>query len=109
MKKDIKDYLHLYLGAGCIMKAGKGVTEDYYSTVEWADIGYPHNVKALVLRPLSDMRNDERVERGKHLLQFERWTLDGEYHRWMLSRGFDLFGLIEAGLAIDKTTLKQKV
>lgn len=141
--KDIKDYLHLYLGAGCIMKAGKGVSEDYYSVVEWSDIGYPHNVTALILRPLSDMTEEEASD----LIKFESaphrhasidvfditdnhiWYVDGEmWHgdgvsemydkyikfnelspdqfKYLLSKGFDLFGLIEAGLAINATTFK---
>lgn len=31
-----------------------------------------------------------------------------KYTVWLLKHGFDLFGLIEAGLAIDKTTLTNK-
>lgn len=30
----------------------------------------------------------------------------GETFRWMLSKGFDLFGLIDSGLALDATKLE---
>jgi hypothetical protein len=43
-----------------------------------------------------------------YLKDMEKWEIDGEYHKWMLSKGFDMFGLIEAGLAIDKTKLPVK-
>jgi hypothetical protein len=33
----------------------------------------------------------------------------GEFFKQLLSKHFDLFGLIEAGLAIDSTTLKESV
>jgi hypothetical protein len=34
---------------------------------------------------------------------------NSDQFRWILSKGFDLFGLIEAGLAIDKTKLPTPV
>ncbi len=104
----------------------------------------------LILRPLSDMSQDEMKE--AYFLVFnkkfignnithrdigkkeERWVLwsgverlfiyrDGDvgadsdlqhYHvhaptvvKWQLSKNFDVFGLIKAGLAVDKTTLQR--
>lgn len=38
---------------------------------------------------------------GTEYLYFNK--LDAEQHRYLLSKHFDLFGLIDAGLAIDKT------
>lgn len=127
MKKDIKDYLHLYLGCECMTEDGRrgrfsgfDVVEKNYSivmiTVRFSDDPLDHDWTVLndneecdriklILRPLSDMTEDEKTEEYKIGLD----PGIEEQFRWLLSKGFDLFGLIEAGLAIDKTTLKQTV
>ncbi len=101
------DYLHLYIGCdykltcwgpyGAIIKLGAG------------DIGASFRDGKLVLRHLSDMIEEESgqywaiiAETNSFHHQIER---DSERTRYLLSRGFDLFGLIESGLAIDKATL----
>lgn len=38
---------------------------------------------------------------GTEYMYFNK--LDSEQHKWLLSKHFDVFGLIKAGLAIDKT------
>jgi hypothetical protein len=75
-----------------------------------------------ILRPLSDMTNTEAIEMwdiiNPHRLHFDvsvkvnyykRKTscFSAEEVRILLSKHFDLFGLIEAGLAIDSTTIKK--
>lgn len=134
MKKDIKDYLHLYLG--CEVKPGDRITEaqkvllrgvytfdaDYkvnicrcqMSTFPGENVLWlEHDDFKLILRPLSDMTEEEETQM---IATQDDVKLDGypeillkadsgETVRFMLSKGFDLFGLIEAGLAIDKTKI----
>jgi hypothetical protein len=150
---DIKDYLHLYFGCECEL------TRDEYT--------FPHGVPLSpyelsqylkgtisvkpMLRPLSDMTEEERKEifalvfkrefpKSGSILFFPEITTyaqaryvlwsgidrlgieahgrvwaDCDLHhykhnqheitRWLLARHFDLFGLIDAGLAIDKTKI----
>lgn len=142
--KDIKDYLHFYIGCKAeFLGYKKTWTGDItiFTIMAMADgeLGY---VKP-ILRPLSDITESEAkeliirdnrqylvdwIEKGQYeeypdrqdystylsrlhdndecycsqLLQaignFEVWT-------YLLSKGFDLFGLIESGLAIDKTKM----
>lgn len=65
----------------------------------------------LILRPLSDMTEEER-----HVLSMQG-MLPGEWRedienalrtKYLLSKGFDLFNLIPEGLAIDRTTLNNQ-
>jgi hypothetical protein len=72
-----------------------------------------------ILRPLSDITEEEKIECV--LLFDDQFILgqDGKYawratffpsmFKYLLSKYFDLFGLIEAGLAIDYKTLKEKI
>lgn len=69
----------------------------------------------LILRSLSDMTKKEQEEYdGIDNFQIEfcsdeqalRMECEAEKTQFLLSKRFDLFGLIEAGLAIDSTTLK---
>lgn len=121
--KDLKDYLHLYLG--CQIRHYKnediasgvlvGVTQSEVEPDKWIaiiDVGGDVFMELYVeetvlrLRPLSSITDEERVQRGREVTRYGGAFIEAEYHRWMLSKGFDLFGLIEAGLAIDATTLK---
>ena len=64
----------------------------------------------LGLRPLSDMTDEEKVEM-KSLMGRQTDSVHPVYilvhspysFQYLLKQGFDLFGLIEAGLAVDKT------
>lgn len=150
--KDIKDYLHLYLGRelfGTYLDASgsrgilTGVTnggheceiqfflEDGINVEEEPEWNEAHEVK-LILRPLSDMTEEEGIEcattffhdcEGKDVkvednygtkkiiwrtasIHFPDVYYTPDITRYLLSKGFDLFGLIDAGLAIDKTKLK---
>jgi len=124
IEKNIKDYLHLYLGCE-LFEVGGGIGKLYNmgtfagSIVQvftdcssnepyWTNV---RNVKP-ILRPLSDMTDEEKN-------YFELWSFEimkedlNQVQRnalkikWYLYNHFDLFGLIEAGLAIDKTTIKK--
>ena len=64
----------------------------------------------LALRPLSDMTEEEKAEmmNQKHKYdtgnKFSHQITDAAYRiEWAIKKGFDVFGLIEAGLAVDKT------
>lgn len=141
MKKEFKDYVPFYLGCECItldgimVLNGINTTDVRYSVwfyCKWNDkkncylpkqngeiLGkqslagkaYKYSDIKLVLRPLSDMTDEEKNEfevfsfevMKEDLNQVERNALKT---KWYLEKHFDLFGLIEAGLAIDKTTLK---
>lgn len=141
MKKELKDYLHLYLG--CEVR-----TIDYYGK-EWKQqlltpqlyselfhtghFSYQVEFIKPILRPLSDMTEEEKVkvylweyannesgelvkndsDRDFFVVKNEHGMrcyvnlhhFSAETTRKLLKAGFDLFGLIESGLAIDKTTL----
>jgi hypothetical protein len=64
-----------------------------------------------ILRHLEDMSEEERDEFAAITLQsngrYQDWTVELIHQRsgathWLLSKGFDLFGLIESGQAIRK-------
>jgi hypothetical protein len=133
--KDIKDYLHLYLGSECFSDTGVTVRRLITlsllqkSEQEFASI-------TPILRPLSDMTEEEKINLFTLSFGNHRFThfgydpieciiladkderirvglsvnsMSADAFRFCLARGFDLFGLIEDGLAIDKTTLKEMV
>lgn len=130
MNKDIKDYLHLYLGCKVLLPDGSKDILDYVEIdqdIFWYSKGTDHDDKPvspciedikLILRPLSDMTEEELQECGNMIYDFSddpelnnhQWkdfeigSAPEQFH-WLLSKHFDLFGLIDAGLAIDKTTL----
>lgn len=95
-----------------IAQVDTGDEEEHYYH-EW----YVEEV-ILFLRPLSNMKEEEGRKcfddwdsdspNAKDAIShgFEPNELNPEQFRYLLSRGFDLFGLIEDGLAIDKTTMK---
>lgn len=132
MKKDITDYLHLYLG--CEVEYGyegrrsigdlHGLDPKFgWKVFTRRPIPDYHTVRTelikLILRPLSDMTDQEMDEvwyghEPKNVLVMDyknsgitrKVALCSERTRYLLSKGFDLFGLIAAGLAIDKTLIK---
>lgn len=118
---EIKDYLHLYIGCECLIEAGEfpesklpvcGVAgrkaimgEHSLRLVELKDV-------KPILRPLSDMTEEERVEYDRLQvvcysvnLFYDQVKTDATLTNFLLSKHFDLFDLIPAGLAIDKTKL----
>jgi hypothetical protein len=138
--KKIEDYLHLYLGCECEFKTVEtqklfsrkliGIDVDYLFQPAYDRNPVYEYIKP-ILRPLSDMTEEEAVKvsiaywgtekprlheyAGKQLVR--NFNNDVYKHHWeypeklpeiiriLLSQGFDLFGLIESGLAIDSTTL----
>lgn len=158
MKRELKDYLHLYLGCECesafvgknqrfvgITKTRPAENAQYIDSamVQFIINGRfetrpcsPRLIKP-ILRPLSDMTEEEfrqlvasdGVSEGDYLSgiwygdkqltitynsygnksykHYESDALPTKIIPFLLSKHFDLFGLIEAGLAIDSTTLKK--
>lgn len=116
--KDIKDYLHLYKG-----QQGQYLKPKKQEWSEWKIVNgeFIHTVDLLdwkarlSLRPLSDMTEDEK-RKWRSLMHKQYsggaghtgYLENPESFRYLLSKGFDLFGLIEAGLAIDKTTIEHE-
>ena len=115
MNKKLIDYAHLYFG--CLIwlefkdgSCGKGWLDYYWlGYFNGKDISHVPTSLKLILRPLSSITNEERLERGKAIIKYGKAEIDAEYHRWMLSKGFDMFELIEAGIALDKTKIKEKI
>lgn len=121
MSKEIKDYLHLYLGcyAKIFSSNGRGGVSTYediicHGLILESDQHYSY-IKEIkpILRHVSSMTIDEMYEAGKYQypnlpsfkceLHNHNNMIRPETTRYLLSKGFDLFGLIESELAIDAT------
>jgi hypothetical protein len=173
--KDIKQYLHLYYGCEVSITNLEGrftrlLDHVFFNTYVDEDDGELYNDPKLLLRPLSDMTEEEalyitvlalnseldepiiadeidftlnrsdggllmdanaaivlevtcRCWEGQVAIRnnsdIELWEYEGQHplstsnqvevFRYLLSKGFDLFGLCEAGLAIDRTKHKATV
>lgn len=65
-----------------------------------------------ILRPLSDMTEDEKKEMMQQKHKYDTGNAmshavtDHAYRvKWAIEKDFDLFGLIDAGIAIDKSSM----
>lgn len=103
--KTIYNYLHLYIpfefewieDAVPFHKGERGV-------INAEDLKYWDEYKKPLLRPVSDMTEEEAIEIFRLPVKADEvFFQTGEEFRIMLYKGFDLFGLIESGMAIDKT------
>lgn len=115
-RKNIKDYLHFYIGQNILIrKTGKIAKFDFYYPTGKECIGTFSQVKAdytekqavLLLRPFSDMTKKEIIECSKYegtavFTKEAVLSVNGELHVWLVKKGFDVFGLIKAGLALDR-------
>jgi len=138
--KDIKDYLHLYLGCDVEADSLSDNTKRFVykltpsrlrSILEYNN----YDNSKPILRNLSDMTKDEIIHffllkgldyskvtnrtsimdnfiqieykcAGELLSDYQVATfLNPEQTKYLLEKHFDLFGLINDGLAIDKTTI----
>jgi hypothetical protein len=116
MKKDIKNYAHLFVGGQFVYRVGEYEwSEPMKFTADQLDVFYinvedPNCHYRFILRPLSSMMEEEgkqifgetfiRLVEGGTLYLSPNQTLT------LLSKGFDLFGLIDSGLAVNAETLK---
>lgn len=97
-----KEVAHLYLGCqidGKVDPSFTLTTEELHLIDFWIDSNKP------ILRPLSDMTEDEADNIGIEWLSnygSEDKFSAAQFHN-LLSLHFDLFGLIEIGEAIDST------
>jgi hypothetical protein len=131
--KDLKDYIHLYIGCDVTDKLNSvfkmvGFTRSEVEPDKWlviCDAGpvflefYIEEIK-LILRPLESMSVQEKsdygimsrpAKAGKNILPpFGGRMLnhflnahDPIIVKWLLDKGFDLFGLQAAGIAVYET------
>lgn len=124
MSKQLKDYLHLHLGCECWVQGQveahpiklTGISYDDQVGEIWCyfentETGYAllEDVKP-ILRPLPDMTDEEKQDVNafsEMLSDHHAGEAMGATVLYLLSKHFDLFGLIDAGLAIDKTKQTQ--
>jgi hypothetical protein len=142
MKKEIRNYLHLYLGCEVqtprrvykksdnpVESVGKSIREigklmdmnlaleqggvHFEGTHEMDLVSFPFDQLKPILRPISDMNEKESDEWIRFFYSEgepdggSRIPLDAIRTKWLLSKHFDLFGLIRDGLAIDATKIKE--
>lgn len=132
MKTELKDVLHFYIG--CKGWDSEAPGEEIMTIIGYSIINGNHLISdehgnfdipikdiKPILRPLSDMTDDEIKYVGEDLKQ-GTWNapdirsnpkLAWSIHHmnpvvfvYLINQGFDLFDLIESGQAIDKTKLK---
>jgi hypothetical protein len=111
MGKNIKNYIHLYLGAQIRMYNEVTLMWSNWRILTPSDLilvlSYDKKIE-VQLRPLADMTDYEKEELDE--INERHWTNDLKYQaariRWHLSKHFDLFSLIDSELAIDKTKIK---
>lgn len=121
--KELRDYLHYYLNQNC--KIGDSIF--IYCIDEDVLLRYNDLVKSKgqikpILRRIEDITDEEcievydceytdsnpvsaRIRLVKHWLNPIHVTPTPNQFHYLLKQGFDLFNLIDAGLAIDKKTL----
>lgn len=119
---ELHEIIHLYIGQDALLPFRRIKRFTGYSAMHQTCLfgvhGVCYNIGSikLLLRPLSDMTSEERqhmcicpvdLHKGPTELQADKVTCHtAEKTAYLLSRGFDLFGLIERGLAIDETKNK---
>lgn len=126
MKKKIEDYVHLYIGQqiqswwGDIREietiigvAGDKIIldvddDDIRSSIDMSFKQKKGKEVKLILRPISDTSEDEQEMFAEEQLDnysFEETRFTISQIKFLLDNGFDLFGLIEDGLAVAKTKM----
>lgn len=106
---NIKDYLHLYIGCPYVLKNDS--TQTVYPELKpqyLADRYGFIDVITPILKRFSyrDMPEEEKrrfEEETEDTLNY--YLLTPIQTAWLLKNGYDIFKLIDAGLAIDATTL----
>lgn len=117
MEKKLENYIHLYANAEFEVNGVRGyyymshfsqVVEVYHSNSESEESSFHnHHISEIkpCLLPLSKI--DGKTIRVGRLSKFavESKLLKAEEFLFLLDNDFDLFGLIQAGIAVDKTKL----
>lgn len=114
--KQIKDYLHLYLGCDCVIKGEEevkkitGISYDDTQRIWWAYFENEENCYAMIddvapiLRHIGDITNEEKENiEGSDWTPNGSWEYTPETFKYLLSIGVDLFGLIDEGVAVNAT------
>lgn len=112
MQKNIKDYLHLYVGCEIAFSEDNYKYKGFHLTNSFISQQKQYEFKP-ILRLLTNMTNEERIEFvtliNIGILHINIPNQNNNFHTeqflYLLKKGFDLFGLIEAGLAIDKSKI----
>jgi hypothetical protein len=111
----MKDYLHFYIGQwGTLKLATNKYLYTQYSDGGWALSGaLYHEIMCfdhefiLELRPLSDISEQDKDELNIRFIGDDyMYETNARQTAYLLSKGFDVFGLKEKGLAIYKTDVK---
>ncbi len=121
--KKLSDYIFLYYGHKCVY-VWEGERGKILQGTVTPNIIHLRTIIAckLILRNLADMTGVEKKEllsimhgmssvnllpdiKAGHLINLFINERDPEIIRWLISKGFDIFKLIEAGLAIDEKSL----
>lgn len=122
MKKELKDYLHFYLGCNVSVRgqiekliavARNGDIETFFRghLRNYYNINDDFGVKP-ILRSLSNMTEEEKAFINQFEADYSRLTMndslkvDAEIISFLLSKKIDLFGLIESGLAVTDVELQ---
>lgn len=133
VQKNIAEYLHYYIGSKCEFgfegRNKKGLLQGKVEPFGWqvfdlsSAFGIRHNVRSELIKPilrkLEDMTEEEESEwlsaRNEARMEHSGKLVHGGCHiafldpvsaDWLFKHGFDVFCLIESGLAIDEKTVK---
>lgn len=130
--KKIENYLHLYLGHNVMVYNLHSIMKLHSVSIDHNRILVSdgsltryvmmHEVK-LILRPLSSITEEEAdsiqekyffwsIDFDRDKIKFainiaDRLSKQMDVARYLLSRGFDIFGLIDANLALDATKIEK--
>jgi hypothetical protein len=121
MEKRLQDYAQYYIGCRCFNTWFPESDENYNNN--WKLVGFrsdsekPYGLEndedytwsdsiKLILRKLEDITEEEK--KNLHIGRcFDFQCYRADQFNELLAKGFDLFGLINSGLAIDAATLQR--
>jgi hypothetical protein len=123
--KEIKDYIHLYINSEAKYRVRYVDSEDGKWSV-WLKLT-PKRLDQLedasiekveyAIRRLEDITEEEKKQcellnvcekiGDEHATYQITWETPNTFH-YLLKQGFDLFGLVDAGLAVDAKTIQPK-
>lgn len=107
----VQDYLHFYVGqqANFIDEDGN----DHVYTIDYEVLHkFAPSATHLFLRSLESMTDEEQEEQQKEMdfidIGMGQTTITNSPHSilFLLSKGFDIFGLIDKGIAMDKSKVE---
>jgi hypothetical protein len=119
MKKEIKDYIHLYLGCEAYVFPDDTLTNGWLKDklIRFPELEYKIPIELTrikyilergykpILRKLSSMTEEEKIKYQMPKNNANVIFFTAKQVVELCKEGFDLFGLIDANLAIDKDTL----